>query len=65
MIPYVDLERALARWKARKTGGGEGEVPMSEAMAETSSGLISIGDAEIEESNDAVHHGLDDEESPT
>lgn len=33
MIPYEDLDRALARWKARQAGGAGAEV-MAEAIAE-------------------------------
>ena len=31
MIPYDELERALARWKARAQGGGSGPIDAVEA----------------------------------
>jgi hypothetical protein len=38
MIPYEELDRALARWKARSQGGAAVDaVPDIEAEAETSS----------------------------
>jgi hypothetical protein len=58
MIPYADLERAIARWRARQAGHDvpsavhevSSESVMGEAYAETpehdvgDSGLISIQD---------------------
>ncbi len=37
MIPYEELDRALARWKARSQGGAVDAAPDIEAEAETSS----------------------------
>jgi len=60
MIPYADLDRAIARWKTRKAGDGAREVRAADVVAvsaesdygevpeevahETSSGLIQLGD---------------------
>jgi hypothetical protein len=58
MIPYADLERAIARWKMRQAGGDpqaehpthevDGEAVLAEAYAEEMvmnepSGLITLG----------------------
>jgi hypothetical protein len=59
MIPQFELDRALARWKARRTGqdvattpgpqsyGARPAAPEGE-VADTSSGVIPLGDSEYE-----------------
>jgi hypothetical protein len=71
MIPYADLERAIARWKSRKADGDSGAVAHEEvgavsemfvdpgmsyeghfsheAPTESSSGVIQIGDADLDD----------------
>jgi hypothetical protein len=61
MIPYADLERAIARWKARQAGhevqaplqegsayayGDEGRVETTSELDAEPSGVISIEDDE-------------------
>jgi hypothetical protein len=59
MIPYADLERAIARWKARQSGAPEANTPVvvphtevnqyadvTHEHAAEGSGLISIEDDE-------------------
>ncbi len=56
MIPQSELDRALARWKARKAGAPEPVTPSpammddavpQETIAEMSSGVIAIADVEV------------------
>ncbi len=61
MIAYEELQRALARWKTRRSGAGEGAdgVPQSVAPAEIvadpayqapdSTGELDLADAEVDE----------------
>lgn len=71
MIPYAELERAIARWKVRQAGGEPAALPQEEVGAvsemfvdpgmsyeghfshetptDSSSGVIQIGDADLDE----------------
>jgi hypothetical protein len=43
MIAYEELERALVRWKARRSGAGAGESPPVAAIDDIPSGIIEGG----------------------
>jgi hypothetical protein len=54
MIPYEELDRALARWKARTHGGAAAEAPAPVIEAEASA---SVTDMEAEEGDYAATPG--------
>ncbi|MES1171924.1 MAG: hypothetical protein ABUL77_01695 [Bacteroidota bacterium] len=52
MIAYEELQKALARWKNRRSGGAESPAPALEAASpyyqnRDSTGEIDLADAEV------------------
>lgn len=54
MIPYEELERALARWKAKRSGTVESTEATTPQGDETPSGVVVVGDSSSYESRDAT-----------